>query len=306
MRLVLAIAALLAWWPRPALAGPNGTLTHRVKQGDTIQLLAAEYYGDRRHAIFIMVANKLQHDRPLRPGERLGIPMNREITVAPGDTLSSLAESHLGDARRRDFLASFNKLEPDDSLAAGQTLQIPLTVQHTAASQESITDIAAAYFASRKQARLIREYNFLDKKNTLEPGEKVIIPITHVQIQQSRLPPPDKESQARVAKRARMQTLAIQSLESARASWKIGDYAAVKRDLTRIDMDYLDTDLAVEVGVLLGSTYVAFDDTDSALAKFRQVLERNPDHTLGTYQVSPKIREVWVQAGGAVERTDRP
>lgn len=288
-----------------AHAGNHDQLVHKVKQGDSIQLLAAEYYGDRRHAIFIMVANAIQHDRPLQPGEKLKIPMNREVTVAPGDTLSNLAERYLGDARRAGFLAQYNKLEPSASLAAGQAVQIPLTVSHKAAGEERLADISAAFFATPKNAKLIAEYNFLDKQS-LAPGETVVIPITHVQVRRSRLPPPDKESQERVAKREAMQAQALQSLERARAAWREGDYAAVKRDLTRIDTDYLDTALAVDVAVLLGSTYVAFGDTDSALAAFRKALERAPKHAMDAYQVSPKIRDVWTRAGGAVETPQGP
>ena len=303
--LAIGLAIGLLWQASPALAGKHDTLRHKVQAGDTIALLAAEYYGDRRHAIFIMVANKMQHDRPLKPGERLKIPVNREVTVAPGDTLESLAETYLGDPRRSVFLADFNELDVDASLAAGEAVQIPFHVQHTAAGKESISAIAAAYFASRKQAKLIRDYNFTRKK-TLEAGETVTIPIVHVQVRRSRLPPPDKESQKRVAKRQEMHALALESMQSAKVAWGEGDYATVKQLLTRIDTDYLDRRLAVAVSVLLGSTYVAFNDSDSALATFRKALERSPKHKLETYHVSPRIRTVWQQAGGQIAVTDAP
>ena len=52
--LALAVCALLAV---PARADRD-YLTYKVRAGDSLALLAAEYYGDRNHAVFIMVANK--------------------------------------------------------------------------------------------------------------------------------------------------------------------------------------------------------------------------------------------------------
>src|SRR6185295_7004799 len=107
---------------------PNDTVVHRVRQGDSLELIAAEFYGDRTKAVFIMVANKMTHVRPLRPGERLRVPISREVATSPGDTFESLAATWLGSARRGPFLASFNGLSSDDGLPAGAVLTIPFTI----------------------------------------------------------------------------------------------------------------------------------------------------------------------------------
>src|SRR5690606_6536568 len=132
--------------PRPTRADDrrSDTLTYRVKESDSLALIAAEFYGDRNKAIFIMVANKILHPRKLKPGERLKIPVSRQVTTAPGDSFATLAETYLGDARRGTFLAEFNNMSPG-SLASGTALSIPFTVTHTANSTESIGSIAAAY-----------------------------------------------------------------------------------------------------------------------------------------------------------------
>ncbi len=232
LAVMLAIAA-------PARAEIDQTVRYKVKDNDTLELIAAEYYGDRRHAIFIMVANDMTHPRKLKRGERLNIPVSTDLTTAVGDTFEGLAKTHLGDERRAEFLARFNNVPADETLAAGQTLRIPFHVTHTAAGRETLAEIAAAYFADKRQAELLQQYNFRDS-NVLEKSESIVVPIHHVSVRASRLPPPDAESRARVQKRLEMQDRAESVLPDARRAWRDGDFAAVKRALTTIDPDYLD------------------------------------------------------------------
>lgn len=295
---LLALAALLAV---PARARADGEITHKARAGDTLELLAAEYYGDRNYAVFIMVANRMEHPRPLKAGDRVRIPVSREVTASVGDTFESLAAGYLGDGRRAEFLADYNGYKAEDTLAAGTVLSVPLTVTYVAETQNlSLSSIAAAYLGDSKYAGLLRRYNFLDK-DKLAKGESIVVPIQNVRVRSSKLPAMDAESRARTEKRRTTQEAALSALPSARTAWRQGDYAAVKRELTRLDLDYLDTGLAVEIGVLLGAAYVAFGDNDSATAVWKRVLERRPKHALDGYFYSPKVRDVWKRAGGAIE-----
>jgi hypothetical protein len=299
--LAVVFAALLSWVP--ASAQPR-YITHRAKPGDSLQLLAAEYYGDRRHAVFIMVANKIAHPRPLKRRERIRIPVGRDITTAAGDSFKSLAAAHMGDERRAGFLAAFNGSTEDASIAAGEEIRIPLRVTHTAAARVDIGVLAATYLGDRSKASFLKDYNFLTK-DYLTKGESIIIPILRVRVRQSKLPAPDEESAARISKRREMQELAARALLLAQAAWRSGDYTSIRKELSAIDTDYVDADAATKIGLLLGSTYIAFSDTPSALAAFRKVLERRPDHELDEYEHSPKIRAVWKQAGGKVSKSAR-
>ncbi len=292
---VLAAVVMVAPWAH----GDGDTIVHKVKTGDTLALLAAEYYGDRNHQIFIMVENGMEHPRELTAGEKLKIPASREITADVGDTFGSLAKEYLGDERRGPFLAQFNDLDPEESVAAGTVIQVPFQITHTAAATETLYSITAAYFGNTKNATLLRDYNFLDR-NTLEAGEVIAVPIDHVRIRSSKLPPTDKQSQERSDKRRRMLEEAQVALPAARAAWREGEYGAIKRELIAIDPDFLDTQIAVDVGVLLGCAYVASGDADSAIAAFKRVLERQPKQMLDTYTYSPKIRDLWQRAGGQV------
>ena len=298
-RALIAIALIAA--PLRAYAGDgDDTVTHRVQPGDTLELLAAEYYGDRADSLFIMAANHMLHPRPLKKGEKIRVPVSREITTSAGDTFEKLAKAYLGDEKRATLLATFNGLEPDDSLAAGTVLSVPFTISYTAEADIGLDKIAEAYFNDASKAPVLRAYNFLDK-DELAKGETIEVPIYHVRVREEMLPPVDADAKARSEKRRVMQDQALSALPGARAAWRAGDYAAVKRDLINVDPDFLDVKLAVEIGVLLGGAYVATGDNDSALATFKRVLERRPKQVLDAYRFSPKIRETWKRAGGSVE-----
>ncbi len=302
-RLALAIAIVagtLGAVATPARAQELKTIKHRAQVGDTLELLAAEWYGDRQYAVFIMNANRMTHPEKLRKNQKIKIPIQQTITASVGDTLEGLAEQHMGDARRAPFLAEFNNLPQGATIAAGQVVEIPFHVTHRAAARETVESIAATYLGDSKKAELLRRYNFIDA-DALEPGEKIVVPIYHVRVRSSKLPPPDPKSAEREARLREMEEKAMRALPTARAAWRDGEYTTVKKVLVDIDLDYLPADTAAAVGVLLGSAYIAFADIDSATATFEKVLRRKPGHAIKAYYFSPKVRAVWERAGGAVD-----
>lgn len=299
-RCALVLVVMLAAIPSSAAAQVSKPILHKVDRGDSLELLAAEYYGSRHHAIFIMKANRMTHSRPLKPGETLNIPISVDVTVRVGDTLDGLAATHLGDERRASFLAEFNQLDPADSVAAGQKIIIPFHVTHTAEGKVTLRDLSLAYFGSAKYKKLLGDYNFLSS-STVGKGQKVIIPIVHVRVRPSKLPKLDDESAALATKRREEQEKAKSRLTAAAGEWRSGRYRKVLALLTDIDTDFLDAMQAVGVGVLLGSAYVAIDDKDSARSAFKKALERRKSFSLTRYYHAPKIIKVWEDAGGTVE-----
>jgi len=292
---LVAMALALVMRVAPA-AADRDYVVHKVKDGDSLGLLAAEYYGDRNHAVFIMVANKLLHPRPLKPGEKIRIPVSRDVTAAVGDTWDELAQTYLGDRRRGHYLAEFNGTTGEHTLAAGVTVTIPFHVTHTAAATEPLAQISLAYFGDSTNADMLRGYNFLDR-DAINKGETLVIPIHHVKVRDSAMPPVDAESKARTDKRRLMMEAASRALPQALAAWRRTDYGEVKRDLIEVDLDFIDADRAAAIGSLLGAAYVALGDEDSAVATFRRVLERAPTTTLSPYRYSPRILAVWKKAG---------
>jgi LysM repeat protein len=275
----------------------DNTIEHVVEPGEDLKVLSQRYYDSHKHTIFILVANGMEHPRALVPGERIKIPASRKISTDRGDTFASLAEAYLGDARRGPLLAEFNDREPDESLAVGTQLSIPIQITHTASAAEEVASVSLQYFGDRSQVALIRDYNFLTDDD-LEPGDSVIVPIPKVKMRSAQL---DAKSSSRSETQAREQREAERTLPLARAEWRRGDYEQTKRLLLDIEVDYLDARLASEVGVLLGGAYVATGDQVSAEERFRTVLERRPGHVLDAYTYSPKIRDVWKRAGGKTD-----
>lgn len=301
MRTVI-IALVLAATTAHAQPDPRAdTTTIRTREGDSYGLLAAEYYGDRRHALFILLENNIKQPKPLRPGTRLRIPIAREIVTAPKDSFATLADAYLGDARRGPDLAELNHMNPDESPAAGTVLVIPFVVAYTAQGAESLDAIAATYLGSATHADLLRRYNFLDPGAELDKGKSILVPAFHVKTQAGKLRPPDEKAKERRATRDAVSKRAADALPRARHAWRIGELATVKAELADLDIDYLPVAMAIEAGVLLGSAHVGFGEEAAAKAAFDRVLDRKPSHQLRAFEHSPKVLAVWKQAVGEAQ-----
>lgn len=300
-RAALAVAVVVAALVAPRVAHAGGDfVTYKVQQGDGLKLIAAEYYGNRDDYIFIMTANKMDHPRVLKPGEKLKIPVNRDVITTPGQTFAELAKSYLDDERRAPFLAQFNDMSPDATIPAGTVITVPLHVTHVAAGNEPLADVAAAYFADRKQAALLRDFNFLDH-DALAKGEAIMIPIRRIKVRAGKLPEPDDNAKALAEKLAATTARVKTALPRARKAEAAGDFDGVTAELADIDLDYLDADVAAEVGLLLGEATLADDQLPLTIATFKRVLARKPSIVLDVYTYSPKVRDAWKKAGGAVE-----
>jgi len=270
------------------------TLPYRVQKGDTLDLIAAEFYGNRDDAPLIAAENHITKPRKLNPGERLRIPVNREIRTEKGDMFETLAAKYLGNANRATFLADFNHRSVEDSLATGSELVIPIHVTHTAQNPESLAAISTTYFGNAKHADDLAKYNALDKAS-LEKGESIEVPVL---VHSTKMPPLDTEAQARDTIRKQAVAAAATALPAARSAWLVGDFEGVHKALAPLadKTEYLDTDAAVEVDLLLGKADVAFGKTQEAVAAFSRVLGRRPRYELSPYHDSPKVLEAWQEA----------
>jgi LysM repeat protein len=278
----------------------TATQTIRVKPKDSLDLIAAEYYGDRQAAVFIIAENKLKKDK-LAPYTKLRIPVTRDIVTQKGDTFETLADQYLGDKSRAGALADYNELQPTDTPAVGTPLTIPFQVTHVAEGTESLASIAQTYLGDPKQAEVLRKYNNLDK-TSIEKGESVLVPALTpaLRVRPGKSIGLDADAKARRDEHLHAMTATEEVLPSAHASWLRGDFKHVKDLLLPFadKTDLLDMKTAVDLNVLLAKALIAFDEKPAAIEAFKRVLERKSWHRLSSYAESPKVVDVWKQAGG--------
>jgi nucleoid-associated protein YgaU len=126
---------------------------HTVRQGDTFESIARQYFGPEGSASVIARANPLKDPTRLKPGDVIIVPEDPdniqgvvvradgapaeapppqtppavEYLVKPGDSLSRIAQSYYGSTRHADFIFRSNRdvLSSPDRLRVGQTLRLP-------------------------------------------------------------------------------------------------------------------------------------------------------------------------------------
>ena len=157
----------------------NRSIGHVVQHGDTVESLAATYYGDRAQGLFIRELN--QAGPRLSVGRRVRIPTAIVVKLKPGETLEMLAKRLLGDGRRAHFLAEWNGLRDGDRPAAGTPVVVPFHLVHRAPAPESLATLAKAFYGDAAQGKLLGAYNFRTAP-LVGRGERVIIPVPHVRI----------------------------------------------------------------------------------------------------------------------------
>ncbi|MFT3697676.1 MAG: LysM peptidoglycan-binding domain-containing protein [Kofleriaceae bacterium] len=281
----------------------DGVVSYRVKQGETIDLVAAEFYGDHaRTSLFIVDENKWKTYKKLNPGEKIRVPITREITTAAGDSLPALAQKYLGDANRASFIAQYNNIAPTLIPASGVVLKLPLVVTHVAQTTESITAISNFYFGDAKQVDVIRTYNNLGDKGAVEKGDSVLIPVLNVRVHQERIPVPDADAIARRKEHTAANEAATAALPIARTAALQGDYAGVAKALSDVGqkLEYVDAPMMSEIGILLGKALVADGKPANAKAMFAQVIAREPQKQMSAYYESPTVIDAWRAANGKV------
>jgi len=304
--LVFAVAAGIAF---SSVAGAR-MVVYSAKNGDTAESIAADYYGNRSLARFISEGNGMAADARLKPGQKIRIPTAFHYKVRKGDTLEALSQKFLEDKRRAPVLAQLNGLKLTDKLNVGQDLMMPFLHLHRAQKPEALASVAKDFYGDSSKAKFLADFNFRPA-TMLAPGDKLLIPISHVRIRAVRLAPPpaaaptkapDKHSPP-VAPVAVAPAKEAQKLEEelaervaaqiavAEKAYKEGSYSDVPAALDKLltAEDPSEAQLA-KIFELKAMAYVALGMDELAVNAFREVIARNPQVTLDEATVSPKVR----------------
>lgn len=105
-------------------------IVHRVVAGDTLEMLAARYLGDRTHWTALQSHNRVDNPFQLRPGSMLEIPTRllraatASVEFVQGDVRSSRSLSHLANTANMGSATS-QAVQKGQLLQEGDSLKVP-------------------------------------------------------------------------------------------------------------------------------------------------------------------------------------
>lgn len=117
---------------------------HEIKKGESLSMIAKQYYGDYRKFDIIARYNNLKDATMIAPGQTIKVPIlagnMRTLpqsttklkssgfvvhTIAPGESISKLAQLYYGDYRKFHIIAQYNKMDDATQVKVGDKIKIP-------------------------------------------------------------------------------------------------------------------------------------------------------------------------------------
>lgn len=164
-----------------ALAGPDGTIKHTVRRGDTLSEIAARY---RVQMGAISAANGLADPRRIYPGQVLTIPVPPERALArlaerdpvglgSGGALPVRAQNNSDSLGRVASTAHIveqarEAIKLEEARAAEEGRPRPGPTLHTVRQGDTLSEIAARYDVRVSE---LRRWNGLDRSGLIYPGQ---------------------------------------------------------------------------------------------------------------------------------------
>lgn len=153
---------------------------YEVVAGDTLSKLAQWFYGDATLYPVIAVPNGIVDPDDITVGQELLIPyITDRHTVAPGETLSGLAQHFYGDGTLFPVLAAANHITDPNVVRVGRSLLVPElgdVGHHTVVTGETLSGLARRWYGEAQLYPVISFPNHITDPDHVEVGRVLIRP----------------------------------------------------------------------------------------------------------------------------------
>jgi tetratricopeptide (TPR) repeat protein len=136
------LEALRALQRKTEIAAKN-YIIHTIKPGESLSMLAKNYYGDYKKFPIIAKFNNMSDATQITVGQKIKVPeiegvpfltKKQEIgtgenyiihTIKPGESLSMIAKNYYGDYNKFRIIAKFNNMSDATQIEVGQKIKVP-------------------------------------------------------------------------------------------------------------------------------------------------------------------------------------
>ncbi|MBI5180401.1 MAG: LysM peptidoglycan-binding domain-containing protein [Nitrospirae bacterium] len=291
-------------------------ITHTVKEGESLTGIAKKYYGSDERFIILAEYNNIPNPKKIEAGLKLTIPKSLRYKIKKGDSLAQISKKYLDNKDRYKALMEINAISDPKAVSIDQIIKIPAKIPYTVKKGETLAIIAEKFYGDIKRYSLIASYNFISDPKTLEPGQKLIIPISDLEIVESKAKKTDEKKIVRAVPEKPVSKNNIEKKEIAKAeapqkeegqqflkkgidSYFKGKYdEAVAEINTGLEKGLKEKGDKLKAHRFLAYTYVAKEDKEEAKRQFKKALEIDQKMELDPIYVSPKIIEVFKEVKG--------
>ena len=267
-------------------------IKHRIKHGETLPAIARYYYGDEKKDLYIINANHLDPQKPLKPGKTIIIPFVTIHKVRKKETFKDLAKRYLKDPRKSKALAMLNGMDEKKVLKPGTMVKVPFDVFYRVERGDTLGGIATRYLGDEKDAVFLKDYNRLKRLGDIRPGEKLAIPLMVERVKHV-----NEKSLSKIEEKKINPSLYTKALDEAIAQYDEGEYKSSIDSLSGITLKFRDDMILkrdlVKIHQYMAFDYIALDEAVAAKREFLVILKLDPKFRLDPRDTSPKILSVF-------------
>lgn len=273
---------------------------HVVREGETLASIAERYYGDARREKVLVMENGLHLDgATISIGMRLSLPTVAYHRVAEGETWNIIAARYFGTARRAETIIDANP-SIRGAVDPGAVIVVPYPLRYVASQTESLVEVARHFYSDPDAVTWLYQFNTI-RGDRLERGQVILVPLRDLTFSAEGRRLLGEESSTTQAREMRETQSRIDAeLPKLLEQNRTGQYLEALSIAQRlIGTGALTERQELVVQEALGTTYIALERRDLAIAAFRRVLELNPRFSLEERRTSPRVLEALRAARGS-------